>query len=394
MKFVTALSVLAATITPSCIAFVELPAVSMGKHAAFVQRASATSIQADLTFSPPDMETIEEELCQQAAARMQRVPVPVSESVSSSKTAGISYIHWPAEKKASGGKKSLPLVLVHGFDSSCLEYRRLGPQLAARGIDVYAVDILGWGFTQLDNISTFSAAAKVEALEGFVKTVLGENASVCVGGASLGGAAAIELASANPDICKGLILLDAQGFVDGVGPMAALPKPLAQLGVQVLKSYPLRSSANQMSYFDTEKYATEDAIKIGRLHCVREGWDDALVSFMLSGGFSPSKKVATIEAPSLVMWGRQDGILDGEEFANKFVETLLNASLRWIEECGHVPHLEQPSETADVISDFLFGEELQAATAQVEGDSSIPVGFVAAGASATAALLGIAANFN
>jgi pimeloyl-ACP methyl ester carboxylesterase len=403
MKFTTAMSFLTATVatvTPSCMGFVPVSSFRGTKDTtAFVQRATSATMQSDLTFSPPDMDSIEEELCRQAADRMQRVVVPVSESVSPSQTAGISYIHWPAEQTSANSKKSLPLVMVHGFDSSCLEYRRLGPQLAAQGIDVYAVDILGWGFTQLDNISTFSAKAKVEALEGFVKTVLGEQASVCVGGASLGGAAAIELAAANPDICKGLVLLDAQGFVDGVGPMAALPKPLAQLGVQVLKSYPLRSSANQMSYFDTETFATEDAIKIGRLHCVREGWDDALVSFMLSGGFSPSSKVSTIDAPSLVMWGRQDGILDGTEFANKFVETLPNASLRWIEECGHVPHLEQPSETANVISEFLWGEELQAVTAAAQntkGDdsSSFPVGYVAAGASATAALLGIAANLN
>ena len=67
----------------------------------------------------------------------------------------------------------------------------------------------------------------------------------------------------------------------------------------------------------------------------------------------PSKKVPTIEAPSLVLWGRQDGILDGEEFANKFVDTLPNAELQWIEECGHVPHLEQPDVTAEAIESFL-----------------------------------------
>ena len=40
-------------------------------------------------------------------------------------------------------------------------------------------------------------------------------------------------------------------------------------------------------------------------------------SFMQSGGFSPSSKVSKIASPSLVLWGRQDGILDGTEFANK-----------------------------------------------------------------------------
>ena len=110
-----------------------------------------------------------------------------------------------------------------------------------------------------------------------------------------------------------------------------------------------------MSYFDKETFATDDAVVIGRLHCVQQGdkWNDAMVSFMKSGGFTPSAKVPTIEAPSLVVWGRQDGILDGEEFANKFIETLPNAELTWVEECGHVPHLEQPDVTANIILEFL-----------------------------------------
>ena len=315
---------------------------------------SATLVQ-DPTFSTPDTSTIDEVACKDTASRMKRVLVSVSSDVSPSKTVGISYVHWPAE-----GKKisNLPLMLLHGFDSSCLEYRRLGSKLASRGIDTYAVDLLGWGFTQLEGVASFSAASKVEALESFAKTVL-NGAPFAVAGASLGGASAIELASANPGLCAALILIDAQGFVDGVGPMASLPKPIAQLGVQVLKSVPLRQSANKMSYFDPATFATNDAMRIGRLHCTRDGWSDALVSFMLSGGFSPSQKVSTIEAPSLVVWGRQDGILNGNEFANKFVDTLPRAQLRWIEECGHVPHLEQPDETANVISEFLLSNVVQ-----------------------------------
>ena len=63
-----------------------------------------------------------------------------------------------------------------------------------------------------------------------------------------------------------------------------------------------------MSYFDKEKYATDDALNIGRVHCMQEGWDDALVSFMQSGGFSPSSKVPLISAPTLILWGRQDKV--------------------------------------------------------------------------------------
>ena len=321
--------------------------------------AAAAPLIDDPTFIPPDTVNegmISEQACADAASLMRRVKVPVPTTVSSTGDVGVSYIHWPASSvaKRSYGP-TLPVILVHGFDSSCLECRRLGPQLAELGIDVYAVDLLGWGYTQLDNVESFSAQAKVDSLTGFWSAV-GNSRPVCVAGASLGGAAAIEYASANPDVVRGCVFIDAQGFVDGVGPMAMLPKPLAQLGVKVLKSVPLRSSANTMSYYDAETYATDDALKVGRLHCLRDGWDDALVSFMLSGGFSPSKKVAQISAPCLVLWGRQDEILE-KDFAQRFIDTLPDATLQWIEECGHVPHLEQPEETARAISNFLRGEK-------------------------------------
>lgn len=252
----------------------------------------ATSMD-DLTFSTPDTSTVEEQACIDAAAKMKRIAVPSENS--SSGSVGVSYIHWPAQGKKA---KTPPLMLLHGFDSSCLEYRRLGPQLAALGIDAYAVDILGWGFTQLDDVDSFSADAKVDALKGFVTTMFGGDTAFCVAGASLGGAASIELAAAlsigaedledddetdtegesdGIPLCAGLVLIDAQGFVDGVGPMAMLPTPLAKIGVGVLKSVPLRNMANQMSYFDTDTFATEDAQVIGRLHTLRDGWSDAMV---------------------------------------------------------------------------------------------------------------------
>jgi pimeloyl-ACP methyl ester carboxylesterase len=299
------------------------------------------SIKRDETFDCPDVAAagITEMLCIDTAERMSRVQVPVRTSIHPSGTVGISYSQW--EAKVSPFRRQPPVVvLLHGFDSSNLEFRRLGSRLAERGIETYAADLLGWGYTQLDGVVDFSAAAKVEALQSFLETIP-TPAGFCIAGASLGGAPAIETAVNNP-ACKGLILIDAQGFVDGIGPMAMLPKAIAKVGVQVLKSIPLRSSANQMSYFDKNQYATDQAVTIGRLHCLREGWSDAMVNFMQSGGFSPSKLVPQVRVPTLVLWGREDGILDGKEYALRFTELIPNSKLEWLEECGHVPHLEQP----------------------------------------------------
>lgn len=350
---------LSATLPPSAHAFSPMAVLSGTKPSTLLKKEELVN---------PDMTGIQEEACLDTAARIKRANVPVPVDVHPTGQVGISYAYWKAADKRSTQpkkKKNLPpVILIHGFDSSCLEYRRFGAQLAERGIDTYAVDLLGWGFTQLEGVTSFSAQAKVQALESFIETIV-PGSTFVLGGASLGGAAAIEVAAAataaaTDDIsflktktCQGLILIDAQGFVDGIGPMASLPTPLAKLGVGVLKSNPLRSSANQMSYFDKKTYATDEAVVIGRVHTLREGWSDALVSFMQSGGFAPSAKVATIQAPSLILWGRQDGILDGTEYANKFLETLPDARLHWIEKCGHVPHLEQPAETAAVIQEFL-----------------------------------------
>lgn len=191
-----------------------------------------------------------------------------------------------------------------------------------------------------------------------------------IAGASLGGAAAIEFAVQPDTPVTACVLLDAQGFVDGVGPVVSmLPGPIAKLGIGVLKSEPLRNSANQMSYFDKETYATEDALKIGRIHCLNEGWDDGMLNFMTTGGFRPKEKVKDITQRTCVLWGRQDGILDGKEFTAKFMETLPNDEneLHWIEECGHVPHLEQADVTADVIYNFMKKDVKETSSSEANG---------------------------
>ena len=44
------------------------------------------------------------------------------------------------------GSGGTPILLIHGFDSSVLEFRRLLPLLAKEN-ETWAVDLLGFGFT-------------------------------------------------------------------------------------------------------------------------------------------------------------------------------------------------------------------------------------------------------
>lgn len=51
-----------------------------------------------------------------------------------------------------------PLILLHGFDSSSLEFRRLLPLLGEVGIEAWAMDILGNGFTTATDPARFDTA--------------------------------------------------------------------------------------------------------------------------------------------------------------------------------------------------------------------------------------------
>ena len=56
--------------------------------------------------------------------------------------------------------------------------------------------------------------------------------------------------------------------------------------------------------------------------------------------------------PTLLLWGRDDRILGVKDTEN-IAAAIPNCQLEWIENCGHVPHLEQPELTAQFILEAI-----------------------------------------
>jgi pimeloyl-ACP methyl ester carboxylesterase len=74
----------------------------------------------------------------------------------------------------------------------------------------------------------YSPEAKRAHLYSFWAQEIGR--PVTLVGASLGGAAAIDFATQHPECVERLVLVDAQGFIEGLGPMGMMPRPVALAG--------------------------------------------------------------------------------------------------------------------------------------------------------------------
>jgi len=109
--------------------------------------------------------------------------------------------------------------------------------------------------------------------------------------------------------------------------------------------------ANILSY-DDQSFATLEAVECGRLHTYTKSWEQASINFLKSGGFQISKLVPLISQEALIIWGRNDRILEPST-AVSLQQGIKKNRLEWIEACGHVPHLEQPKITADFIVNFI-----------------------------------------
>ncbi|MGD1936850.1 MAG: alpha/beta fold hydrolase [Cyanophyceae cyanobacterium] len=244
-----------------------------------------------------------------------------------------------------------PILLIHGFDSSLMEYRRLLPLLAERR-EVWAVDLLTFGFTERPENLTFSAAIIKAHLHQFWQDVIGGRSLFLIG-ASMGGAVAQDFAVTYPDAVEKLVLLDSAGFVGKPLASRFLINPIGKFATNFLSNPKVRDGIGQRAYFAPQKWATPEAYRCGALHVTMPRWSEALISFTQQGGYTIQRDaIGKIQQPALVLWGDRDRIL-GTANAQKFAKTLPNNTLIWVPQCGHVPHLEQAEFTAAQIQSWL-----------------------------------------
>ena len=241
--------------------------------------------------------------------------------------------------------KGTPILLIHGFDSSVLEFRRLFPLLAQQQ-STYAVDLLSFGFTQRNLDIPLNPENIKTHLYHFWKTMIKQ--PVILAGASMGGAAAIDFTLAYPEAVDKLVLLDSAGLAKQPAIGKFMFPPLDTFATEFLRNPKIRQSISRTAYFD-KSFASLDALTCAALHLKCQDWHKSLIAFTKSGGYgSFAHQISQIKQKTLILWGKQDKIL-GTKDAAKFNQAIPDSKLVWIDNCGHVPHLEKPDATAQEI---------------------------------------------
>src|SRR5258705_4762916 len=119
------------------------------------------------------------------------------------------FFHWKHGRvfyKVSGTHDSAPpLLFIHGVGAgaSSFMWRKNFDELA-KDFRVYALDLLGFGFSDKPPTASYSADLYVELITDFIREVCGYPANVIA--SSLGAAYAIRVADEHPELINSLIL--------------------------------------------------------------------------------------------------------------------------------------------------------------------------------------------
>ena len=303
----------------------------------------------------------------EAASHLRSTMVPVEPSISPSEAVEVTYMYWsPVKNETATDSTKLPVILLHGFDGSSFEFRRLGPLLSGAGHPTYAVDALGWGCADISNVTDFSAKSKLEVLMEFWETI-GANGDVCIVGSSLGASLAVEFTNRHQqksgvteargdhkNIVKAVILISGHVVLVDGDFMKCLPISWIKFCVWLLGNPFLRQFVDNLSRVDNGDDDVKDSMKVWKARRNREGWEDAQISYMKSGGYSTSAKVPVLnKVPTLMIWGTGDRIAGSFGFPWIMKHIVPNSQTHPVENCGHFPHLEKPEETAREIEAFL-----------------------------------------
>ncbi len=242
--------------------------------------------------------------------------------------------------------KGQPILLLHGFDSSFLEFRRIY-QLLKRNFQVIVPDLLGFGFSPRCATNDYNPSKIISYLIDLLKTLqITKNLQII--GASMGGSTALKLAFEMPESINKIILLSPAGLF---GEPKRIPFPLNQIGASFLGLPQVRKSLCRQAFAFPDDCVGEMEEQIASIHLGCKGWRNSLSSFAKSGGFAGTQKYIQ-NIPIKSVCGENDRILGKKEIKN--IRKIDKLNFIGLQNCGHLPHVDLPSLTSKIILDYFL----------------------------------------
>jgi pimeloyl-ACP methyl ester carboxylesterase len=207
---------------------------------------------------------------------------------------------------------------------------------------VYAIDQIGFGQSDKPHLD-YRVATFTDFLYGFMQSQHLNKATLV--GNSLGGWIALDFTLQHPEMVDKVVLVNAAGM------------PF-QGSVNVNLNPASLAATRKMleSLFYDKKMVTDAFVQTVFTNHLRnnDGYtiDRTLQGFSVENQFLDEAKLASVHAPTLVVWGREDELLplaSGE----KFRDHIPGAKMVVFDKCGHVPQIENPMNFNRVVLDFL-----------------------------------------
>ena len=252
-----------------------------------------------------------------------------------------------------------PLLLIHGFGASTDHWQKNIAQLQEH-FEVWAVDLLGFGRSGKPELQ-YSGDLWRDQLQDFITEIIGQ--PVVLAGNSLGGYAALCVASQCPETSKGLILLNSAGpFSDTQ--KASKPNIIQKTIRSVLlqpwasnllfqymrRPKNIRKTLNKV-YYNQEAVTDKLVNDIHRPSCDVGAAQVFASVFKTPQGETVDKLLEQLSHPLLMLWGEKDPWMNTQERGEKYRQYYPNLTEHYLE-AGHCPHDEIPDRINQLIKDW------------------------------------------
>lgn len=244
-----------------------------------------------------------------------------------------------------------PIIMLHGFGANKDNWLRFAKHFTPN-YRVIIPDIPGFGESSKPENAKYTIVSQVERLNLLVRELKLKEFHLV--GNSMGGNIAGTYAATYPERVMTLALFDSGGVRS---PGKSERELLLEKGTNlfVIKNVEDYDRLLAMNFYKPMKipsiikrYLAKEAAKNVQFNA--KIFDEITDTdfYELEG------KLNTIKAPTLIVWGDSDKVLDISALP-VFENKIRNAKSAIIKECGHLPMLEKPEETAAVYKDFLEG---------------------------------------